>query len=114
MRLADTSHRAATPRARLPIDRLDAIVFDMDGVVTETASLHARSWKRVFDDFLRLRSAITGEAFRPFELVDYLHFVDGKSRYDGAASFLVSREIFLPLGIRPTHPATTAFPRSAI
>lgn len=103
MRQPVTSRRATTPRATLPIDRLDAIVFDMDGVVTETASLHARSWKRVFDDFLRLRSAITGEPFRPFELADYLHFVDGKPRYDGAASFLVSREIFLPPG-NPTDP----------
>ena len=98
-----TSGRADSPRASLPVDRLEAIVFDMDGVVTETANLHARSWKRVFDDFLLLRSAITGEPFRPFELGDYLQFVDGKPRYDGAASFLTSRDIFLPPG-NPTDP----------
>ncbi len=103
MRQPIASRRVTPPRAALPIDRLDAIVFDMDGVVTETASLHARSWKRVFDDFLRLRSAITEEPFRPFEIADYLHFVDGKPRYDGAASFLDSREIFLPPG-NPTDP----------
>ena len=104
MRPPITSRRATTPRAALPFDRLDAIVFDMDGVVTETAGLHAQSWKRVFDDFLQLRSAITGEPFRPFERADYLQFVDGKPRYDGAASFLASREIFLPPGNRTDPP----------
>ncbi len=87
----------------LPVDRLDAIVFDMDGVVTETATIHAQSWKRVFDHVLRSRADITGEPFRPFEPADYLHFVDGKPRYDGAASFLASREISLPPG-NPTDP----------
>jgi trehalose 6-phosphate phosphatase len=98
-------------RLSLPVDRLDALVFDMDGVVTETAELHAQSWKRVFDDFLRLRSAITGEPFRPFERTDYLRFVDGKPRYDGAASFLASREIFLPPGNptdQPGHDSISA------
>jgi len=76
----------------------------MDGVVTETAMTHARSWKRVFDDFLHQRSAATGEPFRPFELSDYLHFVDGKPRYDGAASFLASRDILLPDGNQTDPP----------
>lgn len=97
------SRRAAAPLAVLPVDRLDAIVFDMDGVVTETATIHAQSWKRVFDDVLRSRADVTGGPFRPFEPADYLHFVDGKPRYDGAASFLASRDISLPEG-NPTDP----------
>jgi trehalose 6-phosphate phosphatase len=103
MRPPTTARRETNSGTSLPVNRLDAIVFDMDGVVTETAMIHARSWKRVFDDFLRTRSEVAGEPFRPFELTDYLQFVDGKPRYDGAASFLASRDIFLPQG-NPTDP----------
>lgn len=81
---------------------LDAVIFDMDGVVTNTAELHARAWKRVFDEYLR--EAGRGKRFRPFDIRnDYRTYVDGKQRYDGVESFLSSRGISLPHG-RPDDP----------
>lgn len=78
---------------------LDAVIFDMDGVVTETATVHAAAWKRLFDEYLKGRSERTGEAFVPFdERLDYEQYVDGRSRYDGVATFLASRSIVLPTG----------------
>jgi beta-phosphoglucomutase family hydrolase len=75
----------------------DAVLFDMDGVLTQTATLHARAWKKLFDDFLRRRAARTGEPFVPFDIdADYRRYVDGKPRSDGVVSFLASRGIELP------------------
>jgi alpha,alpha-trehalase len=74
------------------------VIFDMDGVVTDTATAHARSWKLMFDDFLEKRSQVTGEPFRPFTEQDYLVHVDGKPRDDGVRDFLESRGIDLPEG----------------
>ena len=85
----------SSQKTPVPLDRLDAVIFDMDGVVTDTAGVHARCWKRAFDDFLRLRSQSTGEELRLFEDEDYLRYVDGKPRYDGVESFLSSRGITL-------------------
>ena len=77
----------------------DAVLFDLDGVLTKTASVHAAAWKRLFDGFLEQRAAATGEAFIPFDIEsDYRRYVDGKPRYDGVASFLDSRGIALPSG----------------
>ena len=77
----------------------DAVLFDLDGVLTKTASVHAAAWKRVFDEFLAQRSADTGEPFVPFDIdADYRRYVDGKPRYDGVAAFLESRGIDLPQG----------------
>jgi beta-phosphoglucomutase-like phosphatase (HAD superfamily) len=74
-------------------------LFDLDGVLTPTASLHAAAWKQLFDDFLRARSQRTGEPFVPFDLgSDYPRYVDGKPRQDGVLSFLAARGIALPLG----------------
>lgn len=74
-----------------------AALFDMDGVLTRTASLHAMAWKRLFDDFFLARSK--GAAFRPFdEQEDYRRYVDGKLREEGVRSFLASRDIKLPEG----------------
>lgn len=85
--------------ARLSADDFDAVLFDLDGVLTDTASAHAAAWKRMFDAFLRDRSERTGEPFRPFELpADYAAHVDGKLRQDGVRSFLASRRITLPEG----------------
>ena len=79
--------------------RFDAVIFDLDGVVTQTARVHAAAWKHLFDDFLRQHAAETGTPFRPFDEVgDYLTYVDGKPRYDGVQSFLASRGIHLPWG----------------
>ena len=76
-----------------------ACLFDLDGVLTRTASLHAEAWKEMFDAFLRNRAGPAGSAFEPFDLVrDYDEYVDGKLRYDGVRSFLASRGIELPEG----------------
>lgn len=75
------------------------VIFDLDGVVTDTARVHARVWKLLFDDYLQQRAARTGESFRPFDVVtDYRGFIDGKPRYDGVRSFLASRQIVLSHG----------------
>ncbi len=77
----------------------DCAIFDLDGVVTNTAGLHARAWKWLFDDYLHLRADRDREPFVPFDLEhDYLAYVDGKPRYEGVRSFLESRNIALPLG----------------
>ena len=81
-----------------------ACLFDLDGVLTPTAAVHAAAWKETFDDFLRQRAARTGEEFRPFDPVaDYDEYVDGKPRADGTRSFLASRHITLPEG-QPDDP----------
>ncbi len=77
----------------------DAVLFDMDGVITRTAVVHAAAWKSLFDDFLQKRAAARNEPFRPFDaLADYRAYVDGKPRFDGVRSFLLSRGIRLPEG----------------
>lgn len=89
-------------------DDFDAVIFDLDGVVTRTATVHARAWKRVFDDFLRERAELAGERFEPFQIdVDYPRHVDGKPRYDGVRDFLASRGIELPEG-EPDDPPDRA------
>ena len=76
-----------------------AFLFDLDGVLTQTAKVHAAAWKEVFDDFLEERADQTGETFVPFEIAsDYGPYVDGKLREDGVRSFLASRGIELPEG----------------
>lgn len=80
-------------------DSFDAVLFDLDGVLTATAKVHAACWKKVFDDYLWKRAAKTNELFQPFDLdKDYSLYVDGKPRYDGARSFLESRGFHLPYG----------------
>ena len=82
-----------------------ACLFDLDGVLTDTASLHAAAWKEMFDTFLRWRAADEGAQFVPFDPVrDYREFIDGKQRSDGVRSFLASRGIALPEG-SPGDPA---------
>ena len=76
----------------------DAVIFDLDGVVTDTASIHAAAWTVMFNDFLERRSESAQENHSPFTDDDYRHFVDGKPRYDGVADFLASRGISLPFG----------------
>src|SRR5207237_9937151 len=83
-----------------------ACLFDLDGVLTETAKVHAAAWKRVFDDFLRERAAKSGERFVPFDPVaDYDEYVDGKPRYDGVRSFLAARGIDFPEGEESDPPS---------
>jgi beta-phosphoglucomutase family hydrolase len=103
-----TRHRPSRrPRSRpqraplvptLP-DAISACLFDLDGVLTQTATVHATAWKQMFDAYLLDRSRQTGEPFRPFELAkDYVEYVDGKLRQDGVRAFLDSRGIVLPEG----------------
>ncbi|MBW2519289.1 MAG: beta-phosphoglucomutase family hydrolase [Deltaproteobacteria bacterium] len=77
----------------------DAVLFDLDGVLTMTMKIHAACWKTMFDDFLKRRAERNGGPFRPFDVAnDYKPYVDGKLRYDGVRSFLASRGISLPEG----------------
>jgi len=83
----------------------DAVLFDLDGVLTMTMKIHASCWKRMFDAYLQDRSARFGETHQPFDSVsDYQAYVDGKLRYDGVRSFLASRRIVLPEGIPADTP----------
>jgi alpha,alpha-trehalase len=82
----------------LALDGLDAVVFDTDGVLTDTASVHAAAWKRLFDEYVALRTSRGQEQFRRYEEADYLRFIDGRPRYDGVAGFLASRGLQLPWG----------------
>jgi beta-phosphoglucomutase family hydrolase len=82
----------------LPAD-IQALLFDLDGVLTQTAKVHAAAWKQTFDEFLRQRAQESGQPFVPFDQVaDYDEYVDGKPREDGVRSFLKSRGIELPEG----------------
>ena len=79
--------------------RISACLFDLDGVLTQTASVHARAWKQVFDDFLRRRAEQEMTLFTPFdEVEDYDRYVDGRTRADGVRTFLAARGIELPAG----------------
>lgn len=83
----------------VPWDRYGAWLFDLDGVITRTARVHAAAWKRMFDDFLRQYAERCGTAFEPFAIEhDYPQYVDGKPRYEGVDSFLRSRGIVLEWG----------------
>ncbi|WP_219414292.1 beta-phosphoglucomutase family hydrolase [Pseudonocardia nigra] len=80
-------------------DGTRACLFDLDGVLTDTASVHAAAWKQMFDDYLRARAEREGAAFRPFDLkADYGPYVDGRPRLEGTVTFLRSRGIELPAG----------------
>src|SRR5580693_10036251 len=88
-------------------DQVAACLFDMDGVVTQTAVVHAAAWKETFDDFLREHAKATGTQFVPFDSVaDYDAYVDGKPRLDGTRSFLKARGIELPEGTPDDPPGT--------
>jgi trehalose 6-phosphate phosphatase len=77
----------------------DAMLFDLDGVITQTATVHAAAWKRVFDGFLKGWCGAHGQPFRPFDTgTDYVNYVDGMTRYEGVNTFLRSRGIELPYG----------------
>src|SRR4029453_3106954 len=77
------------PHLPLADANYDAVFFDLDGVLTDTARIHAKAWKRMFDAYLLKRGAARNEKYQPFESEsDYLQYVDGKPRYDGVQSFL--------------------------
>jgi beta-phosphoglucomutase family hydrolase len=80
-------------------DSVRACLFDLDGVLTDTASVHRKAWKVMFDSYLRDRAERTGEPFVAFDIeADYLTYIDGKKREDGVRSFLAARGITLPEG----------------
>jgi beta-phosphoglucomutase family hydrolase len=84
----------------------EAVIFDLDGVITRTALVHSHAWKKMFDDYLRFREKEHGEPFREFtQKDDYLPYVDGKPRYEGVKSFLESRGIHIPFGDPADDPA---------
>jgi beta-phosphoglucomutase family hydrolase len=87
-------------------DHVTACLFDLDGVLTQTARVHNAAWAETFDAFLRQRAAETGEPFRPYDPgADYNRYVDGRPRADGVRTFLASRGIELPEG-SPDDPAS--------
>ncbi|RKN23923.1 HAD family hydrolase [Micromonospora musae] len=91
----------------LPAD-VTACLFDLDGVLTQTARVHNAAWTETFDEFLRQRAAATGEPYRPFDPgPDYNRYVDGRPRADGVRTFLASRGIVLPEG-SPDDPPEAA------
>ena len=93
------SHTALLP--------FDAVLFDLDGVLTSTAKIHAACWKSMFDDFLRKHADSSQQPFTPFDIEDdYKRYVDGKPRYEGVRSFLESRSITLPYGSPADDPVT--------
>ncbi|MFH1833481.1 MAG: HAD-IA family hydrolase, partial [bacterium] len=88
-----------SPPVTISKNEFDAVIFDLDGVVTKTATVHAAAWKRLFDEYLKERAAREDKPFRPFDAdSDYRRYVDGKPRYDGVVSFLESRGISLAYG----------------
>lgn len=91
--------RCKPPGIDVTKEKHDAALFDLDGVITKTAKVHAASWKRLFDEYLKSRAVGKGEAWEPFDIdSDYNTYVDGKPRYDGVKSFLESRGVDLPYG----------------
>lgn len=96
----------STQRVRIDPRIHDAVLFDLDGVITDTASLHAAAWARMFDEYLGGRPVAEAENHDPFTPDDYRHFIDGKPRYDGVRDFLASRGVTLPWGSAGDAPAT--------
>ena len=95
-----------TSYPKITRENFDAVLFDLDGVLTSTAKLHAAAWKQTFDTFLKVYAEKRKETFIPFDIGgDYRLYVDGKPRFDGVQSFLTSRGIDLPYG-GPTDPPT--------
>jgi len=87
------------PQRAVTAQAFDAVLFDLDGVLTSTARVHSACWKKMFDEFLQEYAREHNESFRPFDAAaDYRRYVDGKPRYDGVRSFLESRAIGLPQG----------------
>jgi beta-phosphoglucomutase family hydrolase len=96
---------SSAPMLGLP-DGVSACLFDLDGVLTQTAKVHAAAWKTMFDEFLEGWAKSHGEQFVPFDKVeDYDRYVDGKPRYDGVRSFLDARGISLPQGTPEDPPS---------
>ena len=97
-------------RRSLSRTEFDAVIFDLDGIVTDTAHVHAAAWTQMFDEYLRARAERLGEQFVPFDTErDYRDYVDGKPRYEGVRSFFESRNIELPYGDPSDEPGKETF-----
>ena len=95
----ERSTRQQDSKSAIARGQYDAVLLDLDGVITDTASVHAACWKQMFDEYLEKRATLRGEAFHPFDIAtDYRLYVDGKPRYDGVRDFLKSRDMKLPEG----------------
>lgn len=104
---AETSSASAASRTAR---EFDAAIFDLDGVITQTAAVHSLAWKRMFDEYLLSRASRYGEPFREFTHAgDYLAHVDGRPRYRGVEAFLASRGIALPPGTPEDLPGAETF-----
>jgi len=86
------------PPTTITAEQYDAVLFDLDGVLTKTAAVHEAAWKTMFDGYLQDRAKRDGTAFQAFTDDDYLRYVDGRPRTDGVTTFLASRSIVLPEG----------------
>ena len=92
-------------RSEINPDDFDGFIFNMDGVITDTADIHADAWKQMFDGFLKQHARDNGEDYRPFDVEsDYREYIDGKARYDGVRAFLNSRRINLAYGNPEDNP----------
>src|SRR5215813_8373089 len=108
MRETNEARSMRQPESKNTIARnqYDAVLLDLDGVITDTASIHAACWKQMFDEYLQKRAMQRGGAFRPFDIAtDYRLYVDAKPRYDGVRDFLTSRNIGLPEGRQDDLPS---------
>lgn len=93
--------------AKLDELQIQALIFDLDGVVTPTAEIHARAWQKMFNEYLRKKSQSDGKTYRLMNIPeDYPKYLDGISRHDGIRNFLKSRGIFLPEGMPDNGPET--------
>jgi len=93
------------PELTFSRERIDAVIFNLDGVVTRTTNLHINAWRHVFNAYLRDRSTRGGEDYRPFDIDhDYTRYIDGRPRYQAVKHFLLSRHIDLPMG-DPSDPS---------
>jgi alpha,alpha-trehalase len=94
-------------RQEIGLNSIAAVIFDLDGVLTDTASTHAQAWKQLFDGYLKRRAEREGMEFEPFDVdVDYRRYVDGRPRYEGVRSFLESRGISLSEGSPDDKPGS--------
>jgi beta-phosphoglucomutase family hydrolase len=94
-----STHDNSTSNDKVDLDAYEGWLFDMDGVLTQTALVHAAAWKEAFDAFLKEESARTGKTYAPFDAEsDYEKYVDGEPRADGVRNFLAARGITLPEG----------------
>ena len=86
--VSNVEERFMNPQNPVTRSHYDAVLFDLDGVLTDTAKMHATCWKNMFDEYLQKRADEKGEAFRPFDITtDYKLYVDGKPRFDGVRDF---------------------------